>query len=154
MREPHLPNPPPAVRRILVVDDAVEIRYLLTLRLHRAGFLVMAAGSSAEALTLVRQQGLPALALVDLVLPGVDGLTLAQELCRLGNMPIILLSALSDAQPKAHEVCRCVKDCVTKPFVWAEVLARIQWVFAQGGPAARASQAVAIDDHLWGFYRS
>jgi DNA-binding response OmpR family regulator len=142
------PVPNPSVQRILVVDDAVDLRYLLTLRLQRAGYVVMAAGSSAEALALVRQQGLPALALVDLVLPGVDGLTLAQELCRLGHVPILLLSALSDPPPKGGALGRCVQGYLLKPFLWAEVLARVQWVLAQEVPAASAPQAVAIDDHL------
>src|SRR5688572_18902469 len=88
MKVHELPKP---VRRILVVDDALEMRQLLNLHLQRAGFMVMAAGSGEEALALARQQGLPHLAIVDIVLPKVDGFAVADELRRLGNVPIIFL---------------------------------------------------------------
>jgi DNA-binding response OmpR family regulator len=148
MKGHQLPKPPPPGKRVLVVDDAIEMRQLLNLHLQRAGFVVLTAASGQEALTLARQQGLPHLAMVDIVMPEVDGFAVADELRRLGKVPIIFLSALSDTATKVEGFRRCAEDYITKPFTWAEVLARIQRVLLRNEPDAGPSQEVTIDRHL------
>jgi CheY-like chemotaxis protein len=70
--------------RILVVDDTIAIRQILTLRLLREGFSVLTACRGAEALELIRQQGLANLAIVDSLMPEMNGFALAEALPRRG----------------------------------------------------------------------
>src|SRR5262245_2140134 len=95
-----LSNGSSAARRLLVVEDMDEIRQIITMRLQREGFTVMAAASGEEAVELVQRQGLPHLAVVDMILPGMDGFAVANEVRRIGNIPIVFLSALADADTK------------------------------------------------------
>lgn len=131
-------------QRILVVDDEADTRLLLTLRLQHAGYRVEVAGSGGEALAFVQQAGLPQLALLNMLLPDMDGFGLAAALQHLGAVPIIFLSAQADTQTKVEALTRYAEDYVTKPFDFAELLVRIHRVLAR---VAVASEAV-IDEHL------
>ncbi|HMN31685.1 MAG TPA: response regulator transcription factor, partial [Caldilineaceae bacterium] len=113
-------------QRILVVEDTKDARNLLTMRLEREGYKVIAASRGAEALELVKEQGLPHLAILDILMPGMDGLELANYLRRMGDLPIIFLSALSDPEVKTDAINRYAEDYITKPFHFGELLARVR----------------------------
>ncbi|MBI4516595.1 MAG: response regulator [Deltaproteobacteria bacterium] len=117
-------------RVILVVEDEPDIAELLRFNLEQAGFAVVPAGRGEQALELVRRRR-PALLILDLMLPGIDGL----EVCRrirsdaaTTRLPIVMLTA------KAAEVDRVVglemgaDDYVTKPFSPRELMARVRAV--------------------------
>jgi two-component system response regulator ResD len=81
--------------RILVVDDEREIRRCLELSLEEKGYTVLAAESGEKALDLLKQS--PAdVAIVDLLLPGIDGIELTQKIRERSTLPIIILSAIGD----------------------------------------------------------
>ncbi len=129
-------NPSPN-KKILLVEDEVDVVDMLTLQLRKAGgFLVTVAKDGAEALKKARAE-LPALVVLDLMLPRMSGL----EVCKIlktesatRHIPIIMLTA------KAEEVDRIVglefgaDDYVTKPFSPREVLLRIKAILRRGQP--------------------
>ena len=92
--------------RILVVDDAADTRLMLSLRLQREGYTILTAGSGQEAIDLVNKDGLPDLAVLDIMMPGMDGFVVADELRQMGDIPIIFLSALSDTNTKDRKSTR------------------------------------------------
>src|SRR4051794_27296129 len=94
-RHPMSSNPSgPSSRRILAIDDDPDILRLIRRELENAGFLVWAAASAEEALDIVSRNGLPHLALVDILLPGIDGLTLARRFQEWSDLPIIMLTSV------------------------------------------------------------
>ncbi len=136
------------LHRILVVDDDVDTRTMLIMRLQREGFTILPAATGMEALDLVRNEGLPNLVLLDIILPDIDGFAVAQELRKLGPMPVIFLSALSDTEHKVEGISRYAEDYVTKPFAFSELLARIQRVLTRAGNDSLADPEQVIDDRL------
>lgn len=119
---------PDDTKRILVVDDAADTRLMLNLRLQREGYTVFTANNGTEALEVVQHEGLPNLVVLDIMMPGMDGFAVANELRRMGDIPIIFLSALSDTDTKVEGLNRFAEDYITKPFAFSELLARIRRV--------------------------
>ena len=110
--------------RILVVDDEREIRRCLELSLEEKGYHVVAADSGEKALEIL-QQSHADVAIVDLLLPGLDGIELTQKIRERSSLPIIFLSAIGDDKKKVEALEKGADDYVTKPFNIDEVAARI-----------------------------
>jgi DNA-binding response OmpR family regulator len=134
--------------RILVVDDAADTRLMLSLRLQREGYTVLSAGSGQEAIEIANKEGLPDLAVLDIMMPGMDGFVVADELRQMGEVPIIFLSALSDTNTKVEGLNRYAEDYVTKPFAFSELLARVRRVLMRVAPERSLEPELPIDDHL------
>jgi two-component system alkaline phosphatase synthesis response regulator PhoP len=134
---------------ILVVDDEVELVRVLRDYLERAGFTVQVAYNGSEAVSLF-QHSSPDLVLLDLNLPGMDGLDVARQLRRASQVPIIMLTARVDETDRLIGLELAADDYITKPFSPREVVARVRAVLrrAQMGPEepriVRASE-VEID---------
>jgi len=135
-------------KRILVVDDAADTRLLLNIRLQREGYHVLTASGGEEALALVQSTGLPHLVLLDIMMPGMDGFAVARELRKLGDIPIIFLTALSDSETKVAGLLRYAEDYITKPFVFPELLARVRRVLLRVAGNQQADPEQEIDDRL------
>lgn len=126
--------------RILVVDDDPRVRRLLDRYLTREGFEVAQAASGAE-MREAMGQGPVSLVLLDLVLPGEDGLTLARELRQHSNVPIIMLSGKGKMLDRVIGLEVGADDYITKPFHLREVLARIRSVLRRQGEVPGAIEA-------------
>lgn len=113
--------------RILVVDDEREIRRCLALSLEEKGYTVLAAESGERALDLLKQSHAD-VAIVDLLLPGIDGIELTKSIRQQSTLPIIILSAIGDDKKKVEALETGADDYVTKPFSIEEVVARIRSV--------------------------
>lgn len=135
-------------QKILVVDDTKDARQLLNMRLQREGYIVFAASRGIEALELVKEHGLPHLAIVDILMPGMDGLELANHLRRMGDLPIIFLSALSDPEVKTDALNRFAEDYVTKPFYFGELLARVRRVLLRTSVEHTSQPEEVVDERL------
>ena len=135
-------------QRILVVEDAADTRLLLTLRLQREGYQVLTASNGAEALDMVQSTGLPHLVLLDIMMPGMDGFAVANELRRMGDIPIIFLTALSDTETKVSGLLRYAEDYITKPFVFPELSARVRRVLLRVAGTKKADPEHIIDERL------
>lgn len=116
------------MKTILVVDDETKIVKLLRDYLERAGFAVRAAGDGKSALALARTEK-PDLVILDLGLPGIDGLDVTRELRKISNVPIIMLTARSEESDKLIGLELGADDYITKPFSPKEVVARVRVVF-------------------------
>jgi len=117
----------PDVARILVVDDEPKIVQLVRDYLERAGFAVSTARDGNEALMRARQER-PDLILLDLGLPGLDGLEVTRRLRRDSGVPIIMLTARDNETDKVVGLELGADDYVTKPFSPRELEARARAV--------------------------
>ncbi len=133
---------------ILIVDDEVQTSSLLRIQLQRQGYKVIAVNNGAEALEYVRIEGLPSLAIIDIMMPGMDGFVLADELASVGELPIIFLSALSDTATKVEGISKFAEDYVTKPFVFSELLARVKRILTHAASRHMVAPEVVIDQRL------
>ena len=135
--------------RILFVDDEADIRWTVSQLLEDEGLTVLAAGSAAEALELVAAQGIPHLAVVDVMMPEVDGIELCRELHRFSDLPIILLTAVDDQRTINAALREFADDYMVKPFDPEELAARVRRVLGRFESFDHATgPSVAIGDRL------
>ena len=121
--------------KILIVEDEPEIRELLSFALSREGYDVLEA-ETAEAALLKMDSRMPDLAVVDWMLPGMDGVELARRIRRdeVGSdLPIIMLTARGDEPDKLKSFASGVDDYITKPFSPRELLARVKALLRRSG---------------------
>ncbi len=112
---------------ILVVDDDPSLLAVVARRLEREGYLVRTASSGPAALKQL-EASWPALVIVDLMMPGMDGFELCRRIKLLADLPILVLSAVDASEAKVSALERYAEDYVTKPFDSDELIARIQRV--------------------------
>ena len=153
--EPRMQTEPNAPL-ILVADDDPHIVRLLSLYLEKAGYRVAHAADGDEALAKVRDLA-PDLLLLDIMMPGPDGLEVCRGVRRGSDLPIIILSARGADMDKIAGLQFGADDYVTKPFNPAEVVARVQSVLRRAArrteaPAPRPRMTVAdltidLDEH-------
>jgi two-component system alkaline phosphatase synthesis response regulator PhoP len=122
-------------RKILVVDDEPKIVELIRLYLEKDGYRVLAATDGLEALELARRKR-PDLVLLDLMLPGLDGLDVCRILQDESDVPIIMLTAKTTDEDKLIGLELGADDYVTKPFNPREVVARVRAVLRRVGKEA------------------
>lgn len=111
--------------RILVVDDEPQICHSLQVNLGKRNYNVTTAASGEEALEAIARQN-PDVAIVDLVLPSMDGIELTRRIRENSPIPIIVLSAIGDERKKVEALECGADDYVTKPFGMEELVARIK----------------------------
>lgn len=138
--------------RILVVDDDAGLRALLTDYLAREGFIVAGAedGQSMDAWLAKNETDLM---ILDLMLPGEDGLALARRLRTQTDMPIIMLSARGDDVDRIVGLEVGADDYLPKPFNPRELLARIRAVMRRRAPSAREENTERDEIIRFGPYR-
>ena len=127
-----------AGKGVLVVDDDVKTVELVKLYLNRDGYKVLRAYDGVEALRLARESH-PDLIVLDLMLPGIDGLEVCRTLRDESDVPIIMLTARTTDQDKLTGLGLGADDYVTKPFSPRELAARVRAVLrrlpGERGPA-------------------
>ena len=115
------------MRRVLVVEDEASIRELIALNLQMGGYQVLEAGSAEQGLALLSQGQKCDAAVLDVMLPGMNGFSLCETIRRDDpNIGIIILSAKSMEQDKIRGLSIGADDYMTKPFSVSELLARIE----------------------------
>jgi DNA-binding response OmpR family regulator len=132
---------------ILIADDDPDLLFTLTAQLEADGYDVLAAPHGQVALRLASQR-LPRLAILDVVMPMMDGFELARRLKRLGDVPIIMLTALDDEEHKVTGLELYAEDYVTKPFSYRELHARIRRVLDRASPVAGLGPVVTLHGDL------
>jgi two-component system KDP operon response regulator KdpE len=126
----------PAFRpAVLLVDDDPTLLSVLSRRLAREGMDVSTAPSGNAALAALAR-GWPALLVVDLMMPGMDGFELCRRVKRIADLPIIVLSSVDASEAKVRALEEYAEDYITKPFDPDELVARINRVMrrASSGP--------------------
>jgi two-component system, OmpR family, response regulator len=121
--------------RVLIVEDAAKMAGLLRRGLEREGMAVDVAGTGEEALWRAEAVDYDAIVL-DLMLPGLDGLEVCQRLRESGVWsPILMLTARDAVRDRVAGLDRGADDYLTKPFSYAELLARLRALLRRGRPA-------------------
>jgi two-component system, OmpR family, alkaline phosphatase synthesis response regulator PhoP len=142
-----------AREKILVIEDDKDITELLKYNLEKENFQVLAATNGEKGLDVVHKNP-PALIILDLMLPHIDGL----ELCKIikkdpktSHIPIIMLTAKAEESDKIVGLELGADDYVTKPFSPRELIARIKALFRRLYPEAKAQEIVKIDEVIIDF---
>jgi DNA-binding response OmpR family regulator len=125
---------------VLVVDDEANIRDLARMYLEREGFLVITAVNGREALSQVRRDR-PALMVLDLMLPEMDGWEVCRRVRASSDLPIIMLTARDDDIDKILGLELGADDYLTKPFNPRELVARVRAILRRTNPDIRPETA-------------
>jgi len=132
---------------ILVVDDEPQILQLLRDHLEAAGFSVLDAADGRGAVRVAGTEH-PDLIVLDLGLPGLDGLDVTRSLRKDNPVPIIMLTARSDESDKLVGLELGADDYMTKPFSPKELVARIRAVLRRAETAAAGPQVMRVGDDV------
>lgn len=119
--------------RILVADDEDRIRKLIADFLAREGYEIIEAADGAQALSLSTGANKPDLVILDVMMPEMDGWTVLTELRRIGDIPVILLTAKSSEADQLGGFRLGADDYVTKPFSPSLLVARVQALLRRRG---------------------
>lgn len=137
--------------RILVADDEAEIRDVLRLYLEKEGYEVVEAADGTEALRLVKEETID-LALLDIMMPGIDGYRVLRNIREENNLPVIMISAKSSDSDKILGLDLGADDYITKPFVPLEAVARVKsnlrrfYALGTGGSRGEQSASLLVGD--------
>ena len=137
-----MPTPPTSDPHIAVVDDHDDIRDLLARYLSQHGFRVSTADGGAGLRRLLSRDP-PDLVVLDIMMPGDDGLALCRDIRAAGSMPVVFLTAVADETDRIIGLEVGADDYIVKPFNPRELLARIRAVLRRTTPPAPDTAAPA-----------
>ena len=125
------------MKKVLILEDEVNIRSFVVINLQRAGYHVVEAGTGEDALDILEAQNDIEVAILDIMLPGIDGFEVCRRL-RAANkkIGIIMLTARTQEMDKVTGLMNGADDYVTKPFSPAELTARVDALFRRIGKSA------------------
>ena len=129
---------------VLIVDDEPGIVRLISMYLEREGFQTQSARTGAEALEKVAANK-PALVVLDIMLPDIDGWEVCREIRRTSDVPIIMLTAREGDEDKIVGLEIGADDYVTKPFVPRELVARVKAILRRARATPQESPATVLD---------
>ena len=133
-----------AMPTVLVVDDEPLVRDVLIRYLQREGFDTLEAGDGDTARTLVATEDLQ-LVVLDLMLPGTDGLSLCRWIRSQGDLPVIMLTARGEPDDRIVGLEVGADDYVSKPFSARELVMRVKAVLRRTQPSPVPQEALAFD---------
>ena len=133
---------PPVRPAVLLVDDDLTLLSVLARRVARAGLRGQHGRAPGPPALKQLEGGWPALIVVDLMMPGMDGFELCRRIKLLADLPIIVLSAVDESEAKVSALELYAEDYVTKPFDPDELVARIQRVLRR---SATGTPQITLD---------
>ena len=132
-------------KTILVVDDEPKIVDICRDYLSAAGFKVIVAADGTRGLSLARNEK-PDLVVLDLMMPGMDGLDVCRQLRRDGTMPIVMLTARVEESDKLIGLELGADDYITKPFSPRELVARVRTVLRRAEGSSSPAEVIRAAD--------
>jgi DNA-binding response OmpR family regulator len=129
---------------VLVVDDEPIVRDVVVRYLHREGFDTLEAGDGDTARRLI-EEGDPELVVLDVMLPGTDGLTLCRWIRSRGDLPVIMLTARGDEADRLVGLELGADDYVSKPFSARELAMRVKAVLRRARPHTESPEPLEFD---------
>ncbi len=154
----------PASERVLVVDDEPDIVALVAYHLAKAGYRVSTAGDGAQAIAAAREER-PALVVLDLMLPGISGFEILEQLREheeTRDVAVLMLTARKEEPDRIRGLALGADDYLTKPFSAQELVLRVKAILRRTGAAGttpgdvlgigpiqidRSAHRVAVDGH-------
>src|SRR5262249_49099624 len=134
--------------KILIVDDAQQVRRVLRTALSAEGYTIFEAGTGEEALNVIRSSP-PDAILLDVNMPGMSGLETCREIRRSSDVPILMLTVRNAERDKVMALDAGADDYVVKPFGMQELLARLRAALRRHGahvkPGNFESKALSVD---------
>ena len=127
-------------QKVLVVEDEESIASFVSMYLKKGGFAVSVAGTGAEALARATSDG-PALIVLDLALPDIDGIDVCRRIRQRSDVPILMLTARDDDVDKIIGLEVGADDYLTKPFNPRELVARVKSILGEPGHRGGRSKA-------------
>ena len=122
------------MRKVLVLEDEENIRSFVVINLKRAGYETIEAGTGEEALALIKEDPGIKVALLDIMLPGIDGFEVCRRIRAMDSkIGIIMLTARTQEMDKVTGLMTGADDYVTKPFSPAELTARVDALYRRAG---------------------
>jgi two-component system response regulator BaeR len=131
--------------RILIVEDEPKLAALLSDYLQQAGFEVIRLDNGLEVASRVREQT-PDLVLLDLMLPGKDGLEVCKEIRSFSSVPIVMVTARVEEIDRLLGLELGADDYICKPFSPREVVARVKAVLRRAGAATLQAEGLVLDE--------
>lgn len=141
---------PATLARVLIVDDDPALRELLTEYLGASGFVVDAAGDGAQ-MRQCMARAAPDMVVLDIMLPGEDGLSLARQLRRDSEIPILMLSARGEEIDRVVGLEVGADDYLAKPFSPRELLARVRALLRRSQVGARSQRSPEQEGQRYAF---
>jgi DNA-binding response OmpR family regulator len=135
----------PRMATVLVVDDEPVVREVVVRYLEREGYRTLEADDGDAARALLERHD-PALVILDLMLPGMDGLDLCRWIRNRSELPVIMLTARGEEADRIVGLELGADDYVTKPFSPRELVARIRSVLRRSEPAIAAGGRLSFDE--------
>lgn len=132
-------------RKILVIDDTLNVQVLLSDFLVSQGFEVQVASDGREALEVVQESN-PDLILLDIMMPNMDGYQFISQLRRASNIPVIMITARQQEADIIHGFDLGADDYITKPFRLRELLVRMRAVLRRAAPKDTETLCLTIGD--------
>jgi two-component system, OmpR family, alkaline phosphatase synthesis response regulator PhoP len=129
--------------KILLVDDEENIRDLAALYLEKEGFTVESAANGKEALARF-QQSPPAMVILDVMMPGIDGFEVCREIRREHDVPILMLTARNEDVDKIVGLEIGADDYMTKPFNPREMVARVKAILRRSETGRRTQTVLSV----------
>ena len=139
------------MKKVLVLEDESSIRSFIVINLRRAGYEVVEAETGEEALEKLKEHTDVRVALLDIMLPGIDGFEVCRRIRKLGNTPVMMLTAKGETFDKVLGLELGADDYMVKPFDAKEVVARIKAVLRRcqtTSAAAESTEGVIEFDNL------
>jgi DNA-binding response OmpR family regulator len=130
---------------VLVVDDEEIVREVVVRYLEREGYRTLVAGDGDEARRLIERDS-PSLVVLDLMLPGTDGLALCRWIRSRGELPVIMLTARAEETDRIVGLELGADDYVTKPFSPRELAARVRTVLRRATPSETPEATAAFGE--------
>jgi DNA-binding response OmpR family regulator len=134
-----------AMTTVLVVDDEPIVREVVVRYLRREGYTTLEADDGDRARALLEGES-PDLVVLDLMLPGTDGLELCRWIRSRSELPVIMLTARGEEADRIVGLELGADDYVTKPFSPRELAARVRTVLRRAGPAPAGAERLTFDD--------
>lgn len=136
--------PPAPAKTVLIVDDEPIVRDVVARYLNRDGFHTLEAGDGDTARELIAERA-PSLVVLDVMLPGTDGLTLCQWIRSHSDLPVIMLTARGEEADRIVALDLGADDYVTKPFSAGELAARVRSVLRRTSPVPAEGRRLEFD---------
>ena len=137
------------MKKVLILEDEVSIRSFVVINLKRAGYEVVEAGTGEEALELLKANPDVGVAILDIMLPGIDGFEVCRRIRAMDNkIGIIMLTARTQEMDKVTGLMTGADDYVTKPFSLAVLLAKTEALIRRsrgGGAETLACGAITLE---------